>query len=118
MKFKTGDKVKLVGYNSNWDGTEGIVTVIEPNGTWYDKYMYSLTLTTDTPTGHVKAGEYAGRWSDNYLEMVHSPQDKVLAEQFPGYLDLYKSKKSGNWIVLDEDANLFFILVDGEVEAI
>ena len=116
MEFKTGDKVKLVNYNDFWNGAEAVVTVVPPSGKWDDKYPYQLTLLTDTPAGHRKVGDDGGRWSAANLRPLTTEQDKVLAERFPGYMDVFKSELTGVWAVLDGDGTFYRILVDGTVD--
>lgn len=115
MCFKTGDKVKITNYNDSWDGTEALVTFIPPTDSWDDGYPYRLTLLTDTPIGHKKAGEDAGRWSDKYLSRVSTPMDDAVAS-FHRPVDVFYSPTTGCAVVMAPNGKLIRILADGTID--
>jgi len=117
MAFKVGDKVRIKDYNEFWNGTEAeVVRVAEPGELDYKEFPYEIRILTDTPKGHRKAGELAGRWGGHRLQKIHSPQEKALAEHFPNPIDIFYSKLTDTIAVLDEDGRMFRILPSGFID--
>lgn len=118
MCFKTGDKVRITNYNDSWDGTEALVTFVPPSDSWDDGYPYRLTLLTDTPSGHKKAGAEAGRWSDKYLRPLPTKLDEIIEEKFPRRIDVFYSPTSGVAAVLDPFGKFHRVFEDGTVDTL